>query len=122
MNRCNKNVIIEKTVELGKLLANSDILHNLREAEAAFLNDIEAQSIVNDIKELEKSSSINKIDNLKRKLFELDSYKKLLEAQETSKKLIEEIHGILNYYINGTSPKSHDNSCATCSRHCMNNK
>lgn len=119
MNRYDKDTIIEKAIELGNLLASSDTLNELREAEIAFLNDKEAQLIVNDIKKLEKSGNTNKLSNLKQKLFKLDSYKRLLEAQKTSKKLIDEIHGILNYYINETSG-SCNSKCTNCSKHCIN--
>jgi len=50
VSRCDKDVIIEKAIELGKLLANSDILNDLREAEIAFLNDREAQFLLEDTK------------------------------------------------------------------------
>ncbi|MCP2239248.1 YlbF family regulator [Thermoanaerobacterium thermosaccharolyticum] len=122
MSRCDKDVIIEKAIELGKLLANSDILNDLREAEIAFLNDKEAQFLLEDIKKLKKNGDKKEAGNLRLKLLKLDSYRRLLEAQETSKKLIDEIHGILNYYINGTLPKCDGNSCANCSRRCMSNE
>ena len=119
MSKCDKDAIIEKAIELGRLLANDDILNDLREAEIAFLNDEEAQFLLEDIKKLKKNGDKNEASDLRQKLLKLDSYKRLLEAQETSKKLIEEIHGILNYYINGSLPKCDVNSCANCSRHCI---
>lgn len=113
------NIIIDKTKELGELLANSDILLNLRESEAIFLNDTKAQSIISEMNKLKVSNIDNdKINKLNEELLQLDSYMKLINAQEAAKKLIDEIHGILNYYINGVTENCNITSCSGCKRHC----
>ncbi|SNX55432.1 YlbF family regulator [Thermoanaerobacterium sp. RBIITD] len=111
------NIIIDKTKELGELLANSDILLNLRESEAIFLNDSKVQSIISEMNKL-KVSNNDKIKKLNEELLQLDSYMKLINAQEAAKKLIDEIHGILNYYINGVTENCNSKSCSGCKRHC----
>ncbi|MDI3310548.1 MAG: YlbF family regulator [Thermoanaerobacterium sp.] len=120
MSKYDRDIIIEKTVELGKILANSEIINELRGAEVAFLNDKEAQSLVSKIKKCEKKGQSVELEYIREKLFELDSYKKLLRAQEASKKLMTEIHNILNFYINGSDHKCNSDSCANCHKHCVN--
>ncbi|MEG6565897.1 YlbF family regulator [Thermoanaerobacterium saccharolyticum] len=119
MNKYNRNIIIEKTVELGKSLADSNIINELRDAEVAFLNDEKAQFLLSKIKEHEKNGQHGvELKYLKEELFELDSYKRLLNAQKASKELMAEINSILNFYINGIEHKCDKDSCANCHRHC----
>ncbi|AFK86874.1 MULTISPECIES: YlbF family regulator [Thermoanaerobacterium] len=120
MNKYNKNIIMEKTVELGKSLADSDIINELRDAEIAFLNDKKAQLLLSKIKEHEKKGHQGvELKYLKEELFELGSYKRLLNAQKASKELMAEINSILNFYINGVDHKCDKDSCANCHRHCV---
>lgn len=121
MNKYNKNIIIEKTIELGKSLADSDVISELRDAEIAFLNDKEAQLLLSKIKKHEKNRKQGvELNYLKEELFELDSYKRLINAQKASKELMTEINSILNFYINGIDHKCDKDSCGNCHRHCAN--
>lgn len=115
--------IINKARELGQLIANSKELENLRQKETDFLNDYEAQLLLKEINLIKSDKSI-KTDNdnltiLYERLYNLTSYKNLLQAQRVFNKLIKDIQGVLNYYISGNTKINTNKYCSGCNKHCI---
>lgn len=117
------NNIINKARELGHLIANSEELENLRQKEAEFLNDYEAQLLLKEINIIKKDKSIKDVNDkltiLYDKLYNLTSYKNLMQAQKVFDKLIKNVQGILNYYISGSTKVNANKHCSGCDKHCI---
>ena len=122
--------IIEKTKELGKLLAESEQVKALAAARLAYEQNAEIQDL-NGQFNIHKMSiaALSKQDNPDEeriaghedKLREI--YDKIMSSEvmtdyqtktQTVEQLIAQINNILNFYISGENPQSCTGSCATC--------
>lgn len=122
--------IIEKTKELGKLLAESEQVKALAAARLAYEQNAEIQDL-NGQFNIHKMSiaALSKQDNPDEeriaghedKLREI--YDKIMSSEvmtdyqtktQTVEQLIAQINNILNFYISGENPQGCTGSCATC--------
>lgn len=122
--------IIEKTKELGKLLAESEQVKALAAARLAYEQNVEIQDL-NGQFNIHKMSiaALSKQDNPDEeriaghedKLREI--YDKIMSSEvmtdyqtktQTVEQLIAQINNILNFYISGENPQGCTGSCATC--------
>ena len=122
--------IIEKTKELGKLLAESEQVKALAAARLAYEQNAEIQDL-NGQFNIHKMSiaALSKQDNPDEeriaghedKLREI--YDKIMSSEvmtdyqtktQMVEQLIAQINNILNFYISGENPQGCTGSCATC--------
>lgn len=122
--------IIEKTRELGELIANSDEMKKVKEAEAAQEADENAKTLLVEFNmnrmNLGRDIQNGKISEEEAVKLNNEAFNKMVESSETIKAYVEakkeldrvvtEVNGILNYYITGQAPGcSHDcSSCGGC--------
>lgn len=122
--------IIEKTRELGELIANSDEMKKVKEAEAAQEADENAKTLLVEFNmnrmNLGRDIQNGKISEEEAVKLNNEAFNKMVESSETIKSYVEakkeldrvvtEVNGILNYYITGQAPGcSHDcSSCGGC--------
>lgn len=122
--------IIEKTKELGKLLAESEQVKALAAARLAYEQNAEIQDLNGQfnihkmsIAALSKQDSPDeeRIAGHEDKLREI--YDKIMSSEvmtdyqtktQTVEQLIAQINNILNFYISGENPQGCTGSCATC--------
>ena len=122
--------IIEKTKELGKLLAESEQVKALAAARLAYEQNAEIQDL-NGQFNIHKMSiaALSKQDNpdeeriaghedkLRERYDKIMSSEVMTDYQtktQTVEQLIAQINNILNFYISGENPQSCTGSCATC--------
>lgn len=122
--------IIEKTKELGKLLAESEQVKALAAVRLAYEQNVEIQDLNGQfnihkmsIAALSKQDSPDeeRIAGHEDKLREI--YDKIMSSEvmtdyqtktQTVEQLIAQINNILNFYISGENPQGCTGSCATC--------
>lgn len=122
--------IIEKTKELGKLLAESEQVKALAAARLAYEQNAEIQDLNGQfnihkmsIAALSKQDSPDeeRIAGHEDKLREI--YDKIMSSEvmtdyqtktQTVEQLIAQINNILNFYISGENPQGCTGSCVTC--------
>ena len=122
--------IIEKTRELGELIANSEEMKKVKEAEAAQEADENAKTLLVEFNmnrmNLGRDIQNGKITEEEAVKLNNEAFNKMVESSETIKayvdakkeldRVVTEVNGILNYYITGQTPGcSHDcSSCGGC--------
>ncbi len=122
--------IIEKTRELGELIANSDEMKRLKEAEAKQEADETAKTLLlefnmnrmnlgRDIQngKITEEEAIKLNGEAFEKMVEsCESIKEYVEAKKALDRVVTEVNGVLNYFITGQAPGcSHDcSSCGGC--------
>lgn len=122
--------IIEKARELGELIANSEEMKKVKEAEAAQEADENAKTLLVEFNmnrmNLGRDIQNGKITEEEAVKLNNEAFNKLIESSETIKayvdakkeldRVVTEVNGILNYYITGQAPGcSHDcSSCGGC--------
>lgn len=122
--------IIEKTRELGELIAGSEEMKRVKEAEAKQEADENAKTLLLEFNmnrmNLGRDIQTGKITEedaikLNNEAFEKmvsssDSIKEYVEAKKAFDKVVNEVNGVLNYFITGQAPGcSHDcSSCGGC--------
>ena len=122
--------IIEKTKELGELIAQSEEMKKVKELEAKQQEDENAKTLMMEFNmnrmNLGRDIQSGKITEEEAIKLNNEAFEKLLassqvikdyvEAKQALDKVVNEINGILNYYITGQTPGcSHDcSSCGGC--------
>ncbi len=122
--------IIEKTRELGELIANSEEMKKLKAAEAKQLEDENAKTLMMEFNmnrmNLGRDIQNGKITEEEAIKLNEEAFKKMVESSESIKEYVEakkefdrvvnEINGVLNFYITGQTPGcTHDcSSCGGC--------
>ena len=120
-------MILEKAHELGKMIEDSAEMKALKAAEAAQEADETAQTLLQEFNlkrmNLARDMQAGKIKQPEAVKLNNDAFDEMLEKSETIKAYVEakkafdekinEINGILNFYITGQQPGcTHD--CSTC--------
>ncbi len=122
--------IIEKTRELGELIANSEEMKKLKAAEAKQLEDENAKTLMmefnmnrmnlgRDIQngKITEEEAIKLNEEAFQKMVDSsESIKAYVEAKKEFDRVVNEINGVLNFYITGQTPGcTHDcSSCGGC--------
>lgn len=120
--------IIEKTHELGKLIEESAEMKAFRAAEKAQAEDEATQELLREfnlnrmnlVKDLQdgkitQQEAVQKNTEAFDKITEQSELiRNFIEAKKTFDKLVEEVNGVLNYYITGQEPGCTHN-CSSCS-------
>lgn len=121
--------ILEKTRELGEMIQVSEEMRILKEAEQKQNNDAKAQELLNDFNmkrmnlardmhegKITKEEAIEKNNSEFEQVSKHETIAAYLEAKKAFDGMINEINGILNYYITGQEPGcTHDcGSCGGC--------
>jgi cell fate (sporulation/competence/biofilm development) regulator YlbF (YheA/YmcA/DUF963 family) len=117
--------IIEKAKELGQMIQDSEEMKEVKQAEQVQNNDEQAQALLQDYSlkrmNLARDMSNGKItqeEAMKQnqadfeKLKENEAIGAYLKAKEVFDAMVQEVNGVLNFYITGQEQCTHD--CSTC--------
>lgn len=121
--------IIEKTRELGEMIQESEEMKALKAAEARQAEDENAKTLLmefnmqrmnlgRDIQagKITEEEAVEKNNKAFDELLEKsESIKAYFEAQKALDKVVNEINGILTYYITGQAPGACSHDCSSCS-------
>ncbi len=126
----DNNEILERAKELGKMIAESEICKNMKEAEAAQLADEAAQKMMYEynLKCDEFSQRANKPDITKEefdkiqmdaqaefvKLCQNEKIKNYLEANRAFGELINQVNSIIAHFVKGEDQSGCSGSCSSC--------
>ncbi len=120
--------IMELTHQLGAELAKNEAVVKLQSAAEVQENDLELQKALMEFEnlrnELVKKSSegdneaaeklTNELTALQAKILEMDSMKEFYIARDSVDALMNEIYGVLNFYITGEELHSCGGNCSSC--------
>ncbi len=126
--------IFEKAKELGVMIAESDEFKTFKETETAQLDDKEAVELMmeyhntrqslND-KAVNPDLSKEEFENLKKeaqlafnKIMANDKIAAYVKAQQDFAAMMEQINGILSYYVTGKDSQGCNGSCSSCAGGC----
>lgn len=119
--------LLEKAHELGEMIQESPEMQALKAAEAAQESDSEAQELLKAFNlkrmNLVRDMQAEKITREEATKLNSDAFSEMVESSATIKAYVEakkdfdavvqQINGIINYYITGQDPNcTHD--CSTC--------
>lgn len=121
--------IQELTHQLGAELAKSEAVKKFQSAAQLQETDLELQKAMMEFEKLRnelmaKSSEgdneaaeklTNELTALQSKILEMDSMKEFYTARDSVDAIMNEIYGILNFYITGEEPHSCSGNCSSCS-------
>ena len=122
------NAIIEKTKELGELIQNCDELKKVKELEAKQQEDENAKTLMiefnmnrmnlgRDIQngKITEEEAVQKNNEAFEKLLaSSDIIREYVEAKKEFDRVVNEVNGVLNYYITGQAPGGCTHNCSTC--------
>ena len=122
--------ILEKARELGRLVADSEELHQYAAAKAAYENDPQLSDLMTMFNTHKASiAALSKQDEPDAELIAKheDKLKEIygeIMASEITKdyqlkskvveQILEQINNVLSFYVNGEDPQGCSGSCATC--------
>ena len=120
--------IMELTHQLGAELAKNEAVVKLQSAAEVQENDLELQKALMEFEnlrnELVKKSSegdneaaeklTNELTAIQAKILDMDSMKEFYTARDSVDALMNEIYGVLNFYITGEEPHSCGGNCSSC--------
>lgn len=120
--------VIDKARELGDEIANSAELIAMRNAEAAMLQDSEAQKIIQEFQDKQKAlymiqsqghqltdSQKKEVELLENKMLANPLIRDYFQAQQNFEKVLEEINQIIGTAIAGQGNSCSDECCSSCS-------
>ena len=120
--------ITELTHQLGAELAKDENVKKLQSAAQKQETDLELQKALMEFENLRnelitKSGEgdneaaeklTNELTAMQTKILEMDSMKEFYTARDSVDALMNEIYGILNFYITGEEPHSCGGNCSSC--------
>lgn len=122
--------IIEKTKELGKLIQDSKQVKEFNLAKIAYDSDEEVQRLIQEfnlhkmtmmsltqgeeqdqerIKEVEE-----RIKDVYEKIMATDKMQQFQAASKAVQELLNQVNGIISYYVTGEEPTDCTHDCSTC--------
>lgn len=115
--------VIDKTVELGKLIQDSKEFKRFNQKEILFLNDNDLQKKYNEYKDIYKEYANTNNNDLKVKidfkyneLLKNNNFKNYLEAKEVFEQLIFKVSSIIEYYTGHNLKSCFKGSCNNCNK------
>lgn len=121
--------IMEKTRELGEMIQSSAQMDNVKATEIAQNEDAEAQKLLQEFNlarmnlmrdmnegKITKEEAIQKNNENFEKVGKNEKIAAYIQAKKEFDEMVNQINGILNYYITGQDPNcTHDcGSCGGC--------
>ncbi len=122
--------IIEKTKELGALIQESEAVKNYNQAKIAYDTDEELQKLVKEFNlhkmtlmsltgsEEQDADRIAEVEERVKAVYarisENENVLKMQEATKAVEALLNQVNGVISYYITGEEPSSCTHDCSTC--------
>ncbi len=120
--------IIEKAHELGQMIKECPEMLEMRRCEEAQANDNEAQELLKEFNlkrmNLIRDMQSEKITREEAAKANTDAFNEMLEKSKVMKDYVEakksfdavvnEINGVINFYITGQEPGGCTHNCSTC--------
>lgn len=122
--------IIEKTKELGALIQESEAVKNYNQAKIAYDTDEELQKLVKEFNlhkmtlmsltgsEEQDADRIAEVEERVKAVYarisENENVIKMQEATKAVEALLNQVNGVISYYITGEEPSSCTHDCSTC--------
>lgn len=122
--------IIEKTKELGALIQKSEQVQKFNAAKAAYDNDEEIQRLIKEFN-LHKMSMMTltqgenpdqeriaeveeRIKGVYEKIMKNDKMEEFQAASKAVQELLNQVNGVIGYYVTGEEPTDCTHDCSTC--------
>lgn len=120
--------IIKKAKELGELIQNSDEMKKVKELEALQEQDENAKTLLMEFNmnrmnlgrdmqsgKISEEEAVKKNNEAFEKLIAgSEIIKNYVEAKNELDRVVNEVNGILNYYITGHAPGGCSHDCSAC--------
>jgi len=123
--------VLDKARELGEEILNSGELHDMKKAELAMINDVEAKKIIKAFKEKQQNYQVVKsrggalskdqqkeVEDLEQKMLDNPLILEYFKAQQSFEQMLEEINNIIAGAISGSNCSCPDDCCSTCGESC----
>ncbi|SHE40693.1 Cell fate regulator YlbF, YheA/YmcA/DUF963 family (controls sporulation, competence, biofilm development) [Desulforamulus putei DSM 12395] len=119
------DVVLEKALELGKLIANSEKYKTMREKEAAMMSDADAVALIEKFQHLQHShqmmrmqgheltdEQLNEVYALEDQMMANPLIREFAEIQDQFQKFLNQVNERISEGIEGNPPETH--SCSAC--------
>ena len=122
--------IIEKTKELGKLIQDSEQVKNFNLAKAAYDSDEEVQRLIQEFNlhkmtmmsltqgEEQDQQRIQEVEERIKAVYEkimaTDKMQKFQAASKAVQELLNQVNGVISFYVTGEEPSDCTHDCSTC--------
>jgi len=118
--------VLEKAYELGQEILASEELYDMKHAEQSMMQDLEAQSIIQEFDTKQKKylemqrqgqqltdAQKQEVADLEKRMLENPLIYSYFQAQQKFEKVLEEINNIISQAISGNDSCS-DECCSSC--------
>ncbi|MEW6696559.1 MAG: YlbF family regulator [Bacillota bacterium] len=122
------DMVLDKSLELGKLIADSEKYKTMREKEAAMMSDVDAIALIEKFQQLQQShqkarmqgqeltdEQLNEVYAMEDQMMANPLIREFAEIQEQFQKFLNQVNERISEGIEGKPPASH--SCSTCGPH-----
>ncbi|AQS59269.1 YlbF family regulator [Desulforamulus ferrireducens] len=119
------DVVLEKALELGKLIAESDKYKTMRQKEAAMMSDVDAMMLIERFQGLQQrhqlmrmqgkeltEEQMNEVYALEDQMMANPLIREFAEIQESFQKFLNQVNERISEGIEGKPAAGH--SCSTC--------
>lgn len=121
------DMVLEKALELGKLIAESDKYKTMREKEAAMMSDVDAIMLIEKFQGLQQQhqmlrmqgkdlteEQLNEVYAMEEQMMSNPLIREFAEIQENFQKFLGQVNERISEGIEGKPPESHSCSCSSC--------
>ncbi len=122
------DMVLEKALELGKLIAESDKYKTMREKEAAMMSDVDAIMFIEKFQGLQQQhqmlrmqghelteEQLNEVYALEDQMMSHPLIREFAEIQENFQKFLGQVNERISEGIEGKPPESHGScGCSSC--------
>lgn len=122
------DVVLDKALELGKLIADSEKYKTMREKEASMMADVDALALIEQFQDLQRShhmirmqghelseSQMNDVYAMEEKMMGNPLIKEFAEIQDHFQKFLNQVNETISEGIEGKPKESHN--CSSCGPH-----
>lgn len=123
--------VLDKARELGAEILQSQELNDMKNAELAMINDVEAQKIIDQFKDKQRTYQAVKaeggelsedqqkeVEDLEQKMLENQLILEYFKTQQSFEQMLEEINNIIAGAISGSDCNCSDDCCTSCDEGC----
>ncbi|AEG60234.1 YlbF family regulator [Desulforamulus ruminis] len=125
------DIVIEKALELGKLIAGSDNYKMMREKEASMMADVDAVMLIEKFQDLQRNhqmvrmqgqelteAQLNDVYALEEQMMENTLIREFAEIQDQFQKFLNQVNETISEGIEGKPKESQScSSCSSCGPH-----
>lgn len=122
------DAVLEKALELGKLIADSEKYKTMRQKEAAMMSDVDACMLIEQFQDLQRShqmvrmqghelseSQVNDVYTLEEKMMSNPLIKEFAEIQDDFQRFLGAVNERISEGIEGKPRETHN--CSGCGPH-----